>query len=44
MAAPTRRGWRDRYNAFIECQEAAWELTFGMLALAFVRLQILEEL
>jgi voltage-gated potassium channel len=28
--------WRDRYNAFIERHEVAWELTFAMLALGFV--------
>jgi voltage-gated potassium channel len=33
---------RDRYNAFIERHEVAWELTFAMLALAFVATGFIE--
>ena len=32
----TRPGLRDRYNAFIDGHEVAWELTFAALAVAFV--------
>jgi voltage-gated potassium channel len=34
---------RDRYNAFIERHEVAWELSFAMLALAFVVTGFIED-
>src|SRR4029450_1229802 len=34
---------RDRYNAFIERHEVAWELSFAMLALAFVATGFIED-
>ena len=35
---------RDRYNAFIERREVAWELSFAMVALAYVATGFIEDL
>jgi voltage-gated potassium channel len=41
---PTDQSLRDRYNAFIERHEVAWELTFAFLAIVFVALAFVPEL
>lgn len=41
MAGSSFERIRDRYNAFIERHEIAWELTFGLVAIVFVALGFL---
>ena len=35
MDGQSRAPWRDRYNAFVERHEVAWELTMAAITIAW---------